>query len=103
MIRTSPVEILGGFLAHERRRLAAVVAADVVGYSRLMSRDEAGTLARLKANRQERLEPALARNGGRLGKLTGDGALVEFSSAVDALRAAIEVQQAIADAHNRRP
>jgi TolB-like protein/class 3 adenylate cyclase/Tfp pilus assembly protein PilF len=90
-------------LTREHRRLAAVVAADVVGYSRLMSRDEAGTLARLKANRQERLEPALARNGGRLVKLTGDGALVEFSSAVDALRAAIEVQQAISDANSDQP
>ncbi|HEX9557962.1 MAG TPA: adenylate/guanylate cyclase domain-containing protein, partial [Reyranella sp.] len=103
MIRTSSIENSGGPLTREHRRLAAVVAADVVGYSRLMSRDEAGTLARLKANRQERLEPALARNGGRLVKLTGDGALVEFSSAVDALRAAIEVQQAISDANSDQP
>src|SRR5205814_9401140 len=88
---------------HERRRLAAVVAADVVGYSRLMSRDEAGTLARLKANRHERLEPALARNGGRLVKLTGDGALAEFGSAVDAVRAAIEFQQAMARETGTRP
>src|SRR6266576_3655695 len=94
---------MGALVTHERRRLAAVVAADVVGYSRLMSRDEAGTLARLKVNRQERFEPALARNGGRLVKLTGDGALVEFSSAVDALRAAIEVQQAISDANSDQP
>jgi adenylate cyclase len=78
--------------------LAAILAADAVGYSRLMGRDEAGTLARLKAHRTERLEPALARNGGRLVKLTGDGALAEFGSAVDALTAAIEFQQAVSEA-----
>ncbi|HYD07291.1 MAG TPA: adenylate/guanylate cyclase domain-containing protein, partial [Reyranella sp.] len=80
---------------NEQRKLAAVLAADVVGYSRLMGRDEAGTLARLKEHRVQRLEPALARNGGRLVKLTGDGALAEFGSAVNALRAAIEFQQAV--------
>jgi TolB-like protein/class 3 adenylate cyclase len=73
------------------------MAVDVVGYSRLMGRDESGTLARLKAHRTERLEPALARNGGRLVKLTGDGALAEFGSAVDALTAAIELQQTVAN------
>jgi adenylate cyclase len=83
------------------RRLAAILAADVVGYSRLMGRDENGTLARLKAHRMERLEPAVARHGGRLVKLTGDGALVEFASAVNALSAAIQFQQAMADAHDR--
>ena len=81
------------------RRLAAILAADVVGYSRLMGRDENGTLARLKAHRTERLEPTLVRHGGRLVKLTGDGALVEFPSAVDALGAAIEFQQAMAEAN----
>src|SRR3954470_6212839 len=85
------------------RRLAAILAADVVGYSRLMGRDENGTLNRLKAHRTERLEPALARHGGRLVKLTGDGALVEFASAVDALGAAIEFQQAMADANRNDP
>jgi adenylate cyclase len=79
------------------------MAADVVGYSRLMGRDEAGTLARLKEHRAQRLEPALFRNGGRLVKLTGDGALAEFGSAVDALRAAIEFQQAVADANVSEP
>lgn len=79
------------------RRLAAILAADVVGYSRMMGRDEQGTLARLKAHRSERLEPVLRRHGGRLVKLTGDGALVEFGSAVDALSAAIEFQQTMAD------
>ena len=85
------------------RRLAAILAADVAGYSRLMGRDEYGTLARLKAHRTERLEPTLARHGGRLVKLIGDGALVEFPSAVDALGAAIEFQQAMADANRKQP
>lgn len=85
------------------RRLSAILAADVVAYSRLMGRDENGTLARLKAHRTERLEPTLARHGGRLVKLTGDGALVEFPSAVDALGAAIEFQQAMADANRDQP
>jgi adenylate cyclase len=89
-------------VAREQRKLAAILAADVVGYSRLMGRDESGTLARLREHRKERLEPALARYGGRLVKLTGDGALVEFASAVDALSAAIEVQQAIADTNEAR-
>jgi adenylate cyclase len=87
----------------EQRKLAAVLAADVVGYSRLMGRDEAGTLARLKEHRAQRLEPALASNGGRLVKLTGDGVLAEFGSAVDALRAAIEFQQAIYEANASLP
>lgn len=86
-------------LAREQRRLAAIVAADVVGYSRLMGRDESGTLARLREHRTLRFEPALARHGGRLVKLTGDGALAEFPSAVDSLAAAIEFQQAMADAN----
>ena len=86
-------------MAREQRKLAAIVAADVVGYSRLMGRDESGTLARLRKNRSEHLEPALAKYGGRLVKLTGDGALVEFASAVDALSAAIEFQQAMAEAN----
>ena len=87
----------------EQRRLAAILAADVVGYSRLMGRDESGTLARLREHRQLRLEPALARYGGRLVKLTGDGALVEFASAVDALKAALEFQQAMAAANDGQP
>jgi adenylate cyclase len=90
-------------LAREQRRLAAIVAADVVGYSRLMGRDESGTVARLRKNRSERLDPVLARYGGRLVKLTGDGALVEFASAVDALSAAIEFQQAMAEANEGQP
>ena len=62
-------------MAREQRKLAAIVAADVVGYSRLMGRDESGTVARLKQNRAERVDPILAKYGGRLVKLTGDGAL----------------------------
>lgn len=85
------------------RRLAAILAADVAGYSRLMGRDEHGTLARLKAHRTERLEPTLARRGGRLVKLMGDGALVEFPSAVDAVTAAIEFQQAVTEANRDQP
>jgi adenylate cyclase len=85
------------------RRLAAILAADVAGYSRLMGRDENGTLARLKTHRTERLQPVLARHGGRLVKLTGDGALVEFPSAVDALSAAIEFQQTMAEANRDQP
>lgn len=86
-------------MAREQRRLAAIVAADVVGYSRLMGRDESGTLARLRVHRKQRFEPLLARHGGRLVKLTGDGALAEFPSAVDALSAAIEFQQAMTEAN----
>jgi len=90
-------------LAREQRRLAAIVAADVVGYSRLIGRDESGTVARLRKNRVERLEPVLARRGGRLVKLTGDGALIEFTSAVEALNASIEFQQSMADANGAVP
>ena len=90
-------------MAGDLRRLAAIVAADVVGYSRLMGRDESGTVARLREHRKQRLQPVLARRGGRLVKLTGDGALVEFPSAVDALGAAIEFQQAMADTNKDEP
>jgi TolB-like protein/class 3 adenylate cyclase len=90
-------------LTREQRRLAAIVAADVVGYSRLVGRNESGTVARLREHRKLRLEPVLARHGGRLVKLTGDGALVEFASAVDALGAAIEFQQAMAEANRDQP
>ena len=72
-----------------QRRLAAILAADVVGYSRLMSRDETGTLARLKTIRHEIVDPAIADRSGRLVKLMGDGALVEFASAVDAVHCAL--------------
>ena len=67
------------------RRLAAVLAADVAGYSRLMGTDEEGTLARLKAARKTAVDPAIASHRGRIVKTTGDGMLVEFASAVDAV------------------
>ena len=89
-------------MAREQRKLAAILAADVVGYSRLMGRDESGTLARLRKNRGERLDPVLAKYHGRLVKLTGDGVLVEFGSAVDALSAAIEFQQAMAEVNGHQ-
>ncbi len=90
-------------MTHDHRRLVAVLAADVAGYSRLMGRDESGTLARLREHRKARFEPTLARYEGRLVKLMGDGALVEFASAVDALSAAIEFQQAMNEVDLERP
>jgi len=74
------------------RRLAAILAADVAGYSRLIGADEGGTLARLKAIRAELIDPTIASHNGRLVKTTGDGLLVEFGSVVDALRCATQVQ-----------
>ena len=81
--------------ARVERRLAAILAADVVGYSRLMERDEAGTFARLKRLRRELVEPVLERHGGRFVDLKGDGAIVEFGSVVDAVEAAVEIQRAM--------
>jgi adenylate cyclase len=78
------------------RRLAAVLAADMVGYSRLMEADERGTLARLKTHRIELIDPAIAKNRGRVIKTTGDGLLVEFHSVVDAVLCATEVQRRMA-------
>jgi adenylate cyclase len=77
------------------RRLAAILAADVAGYSRLMGADEEGTLERLKALRRELLDPKVAEHHGRIVKTTGDGMLVEFASVVDAVRCAVAVQQAM--------
>jgi adenylate cyclase len=77
------------------RRLAAILAADVAGYSRLMGADEEGTLERLKALRHELIDPKIAEHHGRIVKTTGDGLLVEFASVVDAVRCAIELQQAM--------
>src|SRR6266567_4038902 len=78
------------------RRLAAVLAADGAGYSRLMGTDEEGTLARLKTVRKTLVDPTIAAHRGRIVKTTGDGMLVEFASAVDAARGAAEVQRAMA-------
>jgi len=75
------------------RRLAAILSADIVGYSRLIGLDEEGTLARINAHRREFLEPTVAEHRGRIVKRTGDGALIEFISAVDAARCAIQVQR----------
>src|SRR5215510_3991145 len=88
-------------MAQERaqRRLAAILAADVVGYSRLMEQDEADTLAALKSRRRAVLEPLVAKYQGRVFKVTGDGVLVEFGSAVNAVQCAIELQRGMAAAN----
>jgi class 3 adenylate cyclase/TolB-like protein/cytochrome c-type biogenesis protein CcmH/NrfG len=80
-------------LAREQRRLAAIVSADVAGYSRLMGEDESGTLASLKAHLRELIDPAIAEYGGRTVKTMGDGLLLEFPSVVDAVRCAVDVQR----------
>src|SRR5438046_6257030 len=79
------------------RRLSAVLAADVVGYSRLVGIDEEGTLERLRSVRLERIDPAIAVHRGRIIKTTGDGILVEFPSVVDAVRCALAVQRSMAE------
>src|SRR5580704_13191194 len=79
------------------RRLAAILAADVAGYSRLMGADEEGTHERLKAHRRELVDPKIGEHSGRIVKTTGDGMLVEFPSVVDAVRCAAEVQRAMVD------
>src|SRR5213596_2158836 len=79
------------------RRLAAILAADVAGYSRLMGADEEGTLAALKALRRELADPKISEHRGRIVKTTGDGMLVEFASVVDAVRCAAEMQRAMID------
>ena len=86
-------------MAEERvqRRLAAILAADMVGYSRLIGDDEEGTIARQKAHRAEMIDPVIASHGGRIVKTMGDGLLVEFPSVVDAVKCAVEVQQAMSD------
>ena len=79
----------------ERRKLAAILSADVVGFSRMTGADEDGTLARLRALRSDLIDPTIAVHNGRVVKRTGDGALVEFLSVVEAVRCAIEVQTAM--------
>ena len=83
-----------------QRRLAAILAADVVGFSRLMGADEEGTLAALKARRRDILQPMVAKHHGRVVKVMGDGVLVEFASAVSAVQCAIDLQQAMAVANH---
>ena len=80
-------------MARDHRRLAAIVSLDVAGYSRLMGVDDSGTLAALKTHRRELIDPKIAEHNGRIVKTTGDGLLLEFSSVVDAIRCAIEVQR----------
>jgi adenylate cyclase len=92
-------------MAEERtqRRLAAVLAADVVGFSRLMEQDETGTLAALKTRRRQVLEPLVARHRGRIFKIAGDGVLIEFGSAVNAVECAVELQHEMASANSGVP
>ena len=88
------------------RKLAAILAADVVGYSRLMGADEAGTLAALKRHREAIFDPAVAAHNGRIVKLIGDGTIVEFGSVVDAVNCALLVQRsgaALPDANAHQP
>ena len=80
-----------------RRQLAAIVAADVVGYSRLMGDDEEGTLSRLKDHHKEVIDPETSKYGGRIFKTMGDGFLIEFSSVVDAVKCAVDIQRAMGE------
>src|SRR5690242_12651693 len=92
-------------MAEERaqRRLAAILAADVAGYSRLMGADEEGTLARLKAHRRDLVDLKINDHRGRIVKTTGDGMLVEFASVVDALRCATEIQRGMVERNTEVP
>jgi len=92
-------------VAEERveRRLAAILCADVAGYSRLMGADEEGTLAALKSHRRKLIDPLIAQHKGRIVKTTGDGMLVEFASVVDAVRCAVVLQQGMADRNANLP
>jgi TolB-like protein/class 3 adenylate cyclase/Tfp pilus assembly protein PilF len=89
--------------AKVERKLAAILAADVVGYSRLIGADEIGTLARLKALRQEFIDPTIAEHRGRIVKLMGDGALVEFASVVDAVECGVAIQRGVAERNEEVP
>src|ERR1700751_813169 len=85
------------------RRLPAILAADVAGYSRLMGADEEGTLERLKAHRRELIDPKISEHRGRIVKTTGDGILAEFPSVVDAVRCEVEIQRGMADRNADTP
>ena len=85
------------------RRLAAILAADMVGYSRLMAADESGTIERQKAHRDALIDPTIAQSGGRIVKTTGDGMLVEFPSVVDAVQCAVEIQRAMPERELQSP
>src|SRR5262252_3959362 len=84
-------------MARDQRRLAAIVSADVAGYSRLMGEEESRTLAALKAHRRELIDPKIPEYGGRTVKTTGDGLLLEFPSVVEAVRCAVDVQRCMAE------
>src|SRR5436305_5623958 len=85
------------------RRLTAILAADVAGYSRLMGEDEAGTLARLRSHRRELIDPKISEHRGRIVKATGDGLLVEFPSVVEAVACAVGVQRGMAERNAATP
>ena len=85
------------------RRLAAILVADMAGYSRLMEQDEEGVLERQKSHRRELIDPEIAGRGGRIVKTTGDGMLAEFGSAQDAVRCAIDIQIAMAERESASP
>src|SRR6202162_5525372 len=85
------------------RRLTAILAADVAGYSRLMGQDEAGTLARLRTHRRELIDPKIADHRGRIVKTTGDGILIEFPSVVEAVACAVAVQRGMAERNVSTP
>src|SRR5215472_13154658 len=85
------------------RRLAAILAADIAGYSRLMGQDEAGTLARVRALRRELIDPTVTEHKGRIVKTTGDGLLIEFPSVVEAVACAVKVQQEMAERNAGTP
>jgi adenylate cyclase len=87
----------------DTRKLAAILCSDVVGYSRLAGADEDRTLARLRALRSDLIDPTIAVHYGRVVKRTGDGSIVEFRSVVDAVRCAIEVQNAMVERNAGRP
>src|SRR5689334_25174331 len=89
--------------ARVERRLAAILAGDVAGYSRLMGVDEEGTLRQLKAHRKELVDPKITEHRGRIVKTTGDGMLVEFVSVVDAVRCAVEIQRGMVERNNEVP
>ena len=93
----------GGMKQPVERRLAAILAADVVAYSRLMGADEEGTLERLKGIRRQLIDPKIREHRGRIVKTTGDGILAEFPSVVDAVRCAAELQRAMVDRNAQIP
>src|SRR5476651_477820 len=89
--------------ARVERRLAAILAADVAGYSRLMGVDEEGTLRQLKAHRKELVDPKITEHRGHIVKTTGDGMLVEFVSVVDAVRCAVDIQRGMVERNAEVP